>query len=333
MAEERVKCPFCSELILPDAIKCRFCEEWLSREEEAIENSGPGEHVGHASGDQGREPAMPGGLQGHPVPQGRVQGQNDEAKEADDDHKDEHQEAVNESPVRVVSYDPDGDRSARNPFKKRRRIPWLRIILVVVYLGIAVALGVCEFYAQRAVREGRASENAKDYKVAFNTYRNVMETFPFSLAAIETRQGLRRISESDEFEMPRPSWLLEIEDLWGREFNARDVYLLPFAVWPVCAVLLFLVFVTRILRPLTAFVALLLMIVAIAGAVVQLVWCGIVSLVPVAEVAQGLIQAPVAVYCASYLLVALTALMTLTATRKKISVEVGKMATASAKRR
>ena len=152
------------------------------------------------------------------------------------------------------------------------------------------------------------------------------------LAAIETQQGLRRISESEEFEMPRPSWLLEIEDLLGRELNAHDVYLLPFAVWPVCAVSLFLVFVTRILRPLTALVVLLLMIVAIAGAVVQLVWCGLVSLAPVAEVAQELMQAPIPVYCASYLLVVLTALMTLTATRKKRSGEIGKMAAAARRR-
>ncbi len=35
--EKRIECPFCSELILPDAEKCRFCKEWISKCEEFIE--------------------------------------------------------------------------------------------------------------------------------------------------------------------------------------------------------------------------------------------------------------------------------------------------------
>jgi len=84
-------------------------------------------------------------------------------------------------------------------------------------------------------------------------------------------------------------------------------------------------------RPGIALIVLLLMVVAIAGTVAQLVRCGLISLTPVAEVAQVL--APMEAYCASYLLVGLTALMTLTATRKKRVAEIGKMATAAAKRR
>lgn len=337
MAEERVKCPFCSELIISGALKCRFCGEWFSSEDEAeekaIENSSPRELYGRAWGTQGREIMIAGGGQEYSVPIRSGREQSEKVTEADDDGKDEAQEAVNESPVRVVSFNPTGDKSHSKHIKKKRRIPWLRIVLVVAYLAIAVALGVSEFNAHEALREGQAMENAKDYNAAFDTYRDVMKAFPFSFALIETRQGLRRICESDEFEMPRPAWLLEIEDRWGSELDAPDIYLLPFAAWPACAALLFLVFVTRILRPVTALIVLLLMIVAIAGTVVQLVRCGLISLTPVAEVAQVLMQASMEVYCASYLLLVLTALMTLTAMRKKRAGEIGKMATATAKKR
>ena len=32
--ENRIVCPFCAELILPDALKCRFCGEWLNKKDE-----------------------------------------------------------------------------------------------------------------------------------------------------------------------------------------------------------------------------------------------------------------------------------------------------------
>ncbi|UCE49676.1 MAG: hypothetical protein JSW47_05920, partial [Phycisphaerales bacterium] len=41
MTQERVKCPFCSELILRDAIKCRFCGEWFSEPDQDVEAGGP----------------------------------------------------------------------------------------------------------------------------------------------------------------------------------------------------------------------------------------------------------------------------------------------------
>ena len=80
---------------------------------------------------------------------------------------------------------------------------------------------------------------------------------------------------------------------------------------------LFLAFVTRILRPGVALLALFLMVVAVAGLAAQLTWYGSISLPPVAEVAREFMQATPAVYFASYLLLVLTALMTLTATSKR----------------
>ena len=39
MTQERVKCPFCTELIMRDAVKCRFCREWLSAPEANADQS------------------------------------------------------------------------------------------------------------------------------------------------------------------------------------------------------------------------------------------------------------------------------------------------------
>jgi hypothetical protein len=38
MAEDRIKCPICAELIKPGAKKCRFCGEWLGESGESKEN-------------------------------------------------------------------------------------------------------------------------------------------------------------------------------------------------------------------------------------------------------------------------------------------------------
>lgn len=319
MTQERVKCPFCSELILPGAMKCRFCGEWFSREEGVIDNSGRREDYGGRTwGGYERNPVEHGNPQEHAIPIQNVKERSEEAEEADNDHKDEHPEAVNEPPVRVVRYAPGEDRLKSSLRKKRHRIPWLRIILVMGYLGIAVAMGISEFKAHRALRDAQAKENAQDYSAAFNAYRDILETFPFSFAAIETRQGLRRLSGSQEFEMPKPSWILPIEDLLG-ELSVSDVYLLPFVTWPACAAMLFLVSLTRIFHPVAALLSLLLMIVAATGSVAQLSWYGLIPLAPAAEAAQRVMQVPVSVYCSSYALLLITASMSLTAAGKRRS--------------
>ena len=55
MTQERIKCPFCSELILRDAIKCRFCGEWFVKEEERVRPDSPHEDLRSAWRDQEEE--------------------------------------------------------------------------------------------------------------------------------------------------------------------------------------------------------------------------------------------------------------------------------------
>ena len=134
--------------------------------------------------------------------------------------------------------------------------------------------------------------------------------------------------------MPKPSWLLRVGDLFGgKDADLPDVYLLPFVAWPVSAVLLLLVFLTRIFRPGAALLALLLMILAIAGSAAQFAWYGLIPLAPVVEATQDFMQTPVAVYSASYMLLAMTALMTLTAATRRRNPQLTRIAPAAARRR
>lgn len=302
MIQERIKCPFCSELILRDAIKCRFCREWLVKEQEGMKTGSPREDF-------------------RPLWRSQV-------KEAEEGQEGEHELAVEGSPASVGNIDFWAVGHESSSAKKRYRIPWLRIILVIAYLGIVVALVFSEFNAHRILRDAQANENAQNRRAAFSMYQDITEAFPFSFAIIRAQQHLSRLCDPNECEMPKPSWRLAAENMLGTELNARDIYPLPSVIWPACAVLLFLALLTRIRRYAVASLVLLFMIVAIAGAVVQLSWYGLIPLAPMTDVVQELMKAPVAVYCASYVLLILTAMMTLTATSKQKSQHMSKMATA-----
>lgn len=302
MTQERMKCPFCSELILRDAIKCRFCREWLVKEQEGIRTEGPREDF-------------------RPLWRSQV-------KEADEDQAAEQELAGEGSLARVGNVDFWTQGHESGSAKKRCRIPWLRIILVMAYLGIVAALVISEFNAHRILRDAQANENAQNYRAAFSMYQDITEAFPFSFAIIGAQQHLSRLCDPNDSEMPKPSWRLAAENMLGTELNAYNIYPLPSVTWPACAVLLFLVLLSRIRRYGVALLVLLLMIVAIAGVVVQFSWYGLTSFEPMTDVVQELMRAPLAVYCASYVLLILTAMMTLTATSKHKSRRKNKTATA-----
>ena len=322
MTQERIKCPFCSELILRDAMKCRFCGEWFSMAAESMDAAGPIDASDPAGSGRQRHPFVIGDIQERLEPTGGIQRNDNEFSDTDQGRageQDKHREAVEQPPLRVARevIPGEGLDAGLGIRKRRRRIPWFRALLLILYLGIVAALAVSEFDARGILRDARAKENAQEHDAAFSAYHGVLEVFPFSFAIIETRQSLRRmICLSPEFEMPKPSWLSRVEDLLGTDANVQDAYLLPLAAWPGSALLLVLVLLTRIRRPVAALLTLLLVIVAIAGSVAQFGWYGTVPLASLAEAAQKLMQAPGAVYCASYCLLAVTAVMTLTARRR-----------------
>ena len=279
MAEDRIKCPVCAELIKPGAKKCRFCGEWLGGSKET------GEDVVHR--DAPEPPRQ--------EPESRYEDRADETEEK--------------------SPEPETVKKVETaPVRKKRSFPWLRLILFLAYVAMIVALVCSERTARRMLREGKAEEAASNNEAAFDIYATIIQKHPFSLAVIETQRSLGRLSETHGLPLPRPSWLEMVEDVLAKETTVCEVYLLSFVAWPACAVLLALVFLTRILRPGTALFVLVLLAAAVGGSVVQLSWYGRLLTEPIA---QGLLDKPLVLYGLTYALLVITALMTLTATRKR----------------
>jgi hypothetical protein len=279
MAEDRIKCPICAELIKADAKKCRFCGEWLEGREVAQEN---------------------GVLEELPGPP---------ESEGEEWYKDGVGQSDWESPE-------PGKKPVSPSKQKGRRFPWLRIILVLAYVAIIAVLVCSERNAHRILRDAKEKEGGQNFQAAFDSYADIIQLFPFSFSVLEAQRGLQRLSDAHGFTLPRPSWLDPVEDVLGQEPNVCMFCLLPFVVWPACAVLLALVFLTRILRPGTALFVLVLLAIAIAGSLVQLSWYGRILSEPVAK---RLSEEPVVLYSVTYALLVVTALMTLTATRKRRS--------------
>lgn len=279
MAEDRIKCPMCAELIMSGAKKCRFCGEWFGGKKEA------GEDTVH------REPSEP----------------------PTDEPESRHEDRVEETEEKGPEPEPE-KRVEIASVRKKRPFPWLRIILFFSYAAIITGLVYSERSARRMLRDAKVEEEALNEQAAFDIYSTIIHKYPFTLAVIETQDNLQRLSEAHGFTMPRPSWLEMVEDVLTKETSVREVYLLSFVAWPACAVLLALVFLTRILRPGTALIVLVLLAVAVGGSVVQLSWYGRLLAEPIAK---GLFEKPLVLYGLTYALLVITALMTLTATRKR----------------
>lgn len=397
MTQERFACPFCAELIMPDAIKCRFCHEWLSahwsdlNERRSIQEiDRPETHQPSQRGTignlrkqylatidsvEGRSQPIEGiehqtlGLSdpgdGYTDKVPDTVGSSDRAYSSavenfrqDSKHAEKTQlkyrslpysydsrnsrrdkseaatelpqmqpegkEIVKTSNKRVAKEVSSKDRPDSSSFRKKSGMPWLRAIMLTSYLGIIAALCVSESVTYLILRDAQAKENNQEYADAFVLYRGVVNSFPFSFGSIEARQGLRRLSQSQELEISELFWFSPIEHLLGSGVDASDVHLLPLIAWPVSTILLTFVFLTRISRPVIAFLALLLTAIAITGSVVQFAWYGSIPLPAVAETAREFMQATPVVYFASYCLLVLTILMTLTAKAKRISPQTSR---------
>jgi len=272
MSEERIKCPICAELIKLGAKKCRFCGEWLAEE---------------------KEPVADDGLGGEIEPESSVQEENDKVEETveEPDEQKPVAETATESPKAEL-------------VKKCEQPPWFRIILIILYIGITIALVVSERNAYELLCSAQVSESDGKYEEALKAYHEITERYLLSFAVIEALEGIHRIEKMEGFEPPET-----------RE-DEPDTYWLPFVVWPACSVLLFLVFLTRLGRPCSAFLAFLIMVAAIAGSLTQLAWYGLVPSETIAKAAGEIMKEPVPVYISSYVLLIATALLTLSGTRK-----------------
>lgn len=263
-----------------ERIKCPYCSEQI------LANAKKCRFCGEWFTEENK-PALNSSLTAPQAPKDKQEPQ--AGPELEETVKKPHEELV-ESP---------GEKSKTKPSPKKHRIAWLRIILAIVYLGIIIGFVIYERNAQEVLHSGQGLENHQKYQDAQEKYNEVIEGFWLSFAVIDAREGLRRV-----------------EDQLGNKFITDNVYWLPFIAWPICSVLLFLVFLTRILRPGIACLTFLLLLLAICGSVLQLALCGLISFELTAEIVQELVAKPVEVFIASYILIIITAMMTLTAPRK-----------------
>jgi hypothetical protein len=193
---------------------------------------------------------------------------------------------------------------------------WLRTLLVIVYLGIIAATVVYERNAHEVLSEGHDAEAGQQYVTANMAYMIVIERFPLSYAVIDARNGLNRIEPALENNpLPKRLGTTFLEDNLGKQFDPYFMYWVPFIASIVCAATLFVVFFSRLRRPGLAFVVFILLAVACAWSVVQLVWYGFFNNEWLGELAEQVMAIPILAYCAGYALIVVTAIMTLKSPR------------------
>ena len=128
------------------------------------------------------------------------------------------------------------------PSGRERRIHWSKIILTIAYIGIIAGFVVYERNAQKVLKSGRELVKFGKFQEARDEYLRVTDEYRLSFAVIGAQRDLQRVQ-----------WQLE------DKVSVDSVYWLPFVVWPVCSVLLFLIFVTRIHRTGIAFLSFVLL--------------------------------------------------------------------------
>lgn len=207
---------------------------------------------------------------------------------------------------------------------EKRHIAWLRITIGLLYVVFIVGTIIYERNAQQILSRGQELENSQKYHTSYVAYQIVVEKFPLSFSVIEAKQGFLRIEPAlSASEVPERLGTTFIEEQLGRQFSPYVIDWLPFATWPLCSFVMLIVLVTRIRRRGLAFVAFIIMTLAVIGSVIQLTWHGFISFEPLVEIlherqeVQKMMAESLAIFCASYVLLLVTALMTLTANRQK----------------
>lgn len=198
----------------------------------------------------------------------------------------------------------------------KRRTPWVRIGLGLVYVASVIAIVFYERAAHEILGKAQSLLANQKYGAASVAFKLVVERYPLSCAVPRARAGLSAI-EPAATRAAVPDRLREttLERTFSDKMDPYVVDQLPLVGWPCSSALLFLVFVTRLLkRPGWAALALLFSGAASIGSVLLLGMAGVVPIGWAAEIVIGiepLLSRPTLVYVATWVLLGTAALLTL----------------------
>lgn len=199
---------------------------------------------------------------------------------------------------------------------KRRRFPWVRLLLFIAYVVLGVAWGLHEANGQKVLFKARQYDEANAYETAGLAYMVIVEKFPATFASIEARVGHRRIKSAlEEGKLPERLGRTRIEEALGERFDPYVMHWFPFAASTAASVLLLGVLLTRLRRPGLAFLAFVFLAVSSSATAAQLALYGFVQQVDLAKFGQEVMSDPVMVHIGAYALLGVALLLTLTATR------------------
>lgn len=197
------------------------------------------------------------------------------------------------------------------------------MVLLASYIAVLVGLVLYERAAHQILDRAADLQRQQKYGAASVAYKLVIERYPLSIAVPRARSGLAAIGPAAE-QLGVAGRLRQTlpESLLSDRMDPYVVDQLPLVVWPCCATVLFLVFVSRL--PRRRGWALLALLLAAASALGSALLLGMSGFVPISW-AASIIAAlkpslvdPAPEYAATWIVVAITALLTLSPTSRRL---------------
>ncbi|MBS3820666.1 MAG: DUF4203 domain-containing protein [Planctomycetes bacterium] len=192
----------------------------------------------------------------------------------------------------------------------KTHVPYIRIALAAVYLLLAIWGAYYEYRVQGLIEQAAAKEQTGDLAAAQTATARVVEEYPLSFGFIEARAKLLDLQRRTAAEEPRPQHAEPAPMV--SQFVTRIHYWLPLFGCAGAGAAAMGVFLTRLKRPFIAIVAGIVAGAASFGVVVQLQAYDIQLLSQLKPISKAVLAQPTLLYLATYGLMFIAALLTLT---------------------